>query len=68
LIILPSGPVLLICIPPKVFSSIFSRSEAGLQEVSRPDRVVSADEIALTKHIDHFLEVLLLFEHNQKEM
>jgi hypothetical protein len=59
------GNVLLISIPPAIFSNVIAASSVSVSQSS--DRKLSPEEVALTNHIDNFLEVLLLFEDSHKE-
>jgi hypothetical protein len=55
--------VLVIAIPAKIFEAVLSSAEVGVSSFSSQP---GPEEIALTNHIDQFLDILTIFQSAQE--
>jgi hypothetical protein len=62
-----SGPVVMVLVPPNEFNKILASSESGMVD-GEATSATDEDEIgALAKHIEQFLEVLMVFKMPSKQ-
>lgn len=57
-----TGPVVLVLVPPKEFDKILVSSESGIVEGNYSSALDQDEIVALSKHIEQFLEVLMVFK------
>lgn len=64
-----AGPVTLVCIPAKEFERVLHSTDTGTNMAGVVEKIETNEEIlALTKHIEQFLDVLMFFTQETDEV